>query len=146
MLSILGGLSLAAIGLVCLVIFATAHWLKRVPKIRAIFAFIAVCLLGLGGVVGHLLTDITTWVAGLLGVATTTAVGTEIGALILVIPLGWKFLDDLYPKHSASASTSWVGIALAVILVSGISGIAVLNEIPGAVQTGVTNVQTSLGG
>jgi hypothetical protein len=145
-MSFLAGLSLAALGLVCLVLFATFYWLKIFAATRAILGFIGICLLGLNGVAGGILTTITTWVASLLGVATGALFGVEIGALLLLIPVGVMFIHDLHPKNSAGTRTGWAGIALAVLLVTGVSGFQGLNAIPGAVRTGVTNVQTSLGG
>jgi hypothetical protein len=145
-MSFLSGLSIAVIGLICLVLFGTFYWLKIFATTRAILAFVGVCLLGAGGIAGRIFTDITTWVAHLLGIATQLAFGVQAGALLLLIPVGAMFLYDLHPKHSAGTRTGWAGIALAVLLVTGLSGIQGLNAIPGAVRTGVTNVQTSLGG
>lgn len=138
-------LAVIGTGAGALTLWAVFHWLHIFAKTRAVLAFLGVCLL-VGGLVGKLLTGAATFIAGLSNTASTILFGVSGGVTLIAIVLIVIFIHDLHPKNSASARTSFIGIALAAILVAGVSGVTALNNIPGHVQQGVTNVKTTLGG
>jgi hypothetical protein len=142
----MSSLSIAAIGLVMLVLFGTFYWLGIFATLRAILAFVGTCLLGGSGFVGDVLTKVADWLAHFSAAATQWAFGAAAaGALILFIPTAVVFLHDLHPKHTAGKRTGWAGVALAALLIAGVSGIQTANHIPATLRTGVTNAKTTLG-
>jgi hypothetical protein len=138
-------LAVIGTGAGCLTLFAVFQWLHIFAKTRAVLAFAGVCLL-VGGLIGKLLTGAATWVADLSNTASTILFGVSGGITLVALVLVVIFIHDLHPKHQASARTSFIGIALAALLVAGVSGATAFNNIPGAVQQGVTNAKTVLGG
>jgi hypothetical protein len=143
----MSSLSIAAIGLIMLVLFGTFYWLTIFATLRAILAFAGICCIGLNGFVGHVFGHIATWAAHLSSVVSVALFGAAaVGALIITIPLVVVFIHDLHPKKTAGKRTGWAGIALAIILVAGVSGIQAANNIPSQVRTGVTSAKTGLGG
>jgi hypothetical protein len=126
-------------------LFIVFHWLGIFAKTRAVFAFLGVCLLG-AGLVSRVLTWAATAIAGIGNWASQVLFGVSGGAALIAVVLLVIFVHDLHPKHSAGKRTSFIGIALAALLVAGVSGIATLNSIPGAAQNGVNTAKTTLGG
>jgi hypothetical protein len=56
------------------------------------------------------------------------------------------FIHDLHPRNQAGKRTGWAGVVLALLLLTGASGISALNHVPSAVQGGVTNAKTAVNG
>jgi hypothetical protein len=137
----LASLSLATIGVIFLILFGVFHWLGIFTKLRSFLAFIAVCLLGFVGWLGHLLANLVTWGAHMSGSATGWAFGVGVPMGLFVI-LGAILIHDWHPKHGASKRTGWIAIAVAAMLVGGVSGISTLNGIPSTVRSVVSNAKT----
>jgi hypothetical protein len=137
----MSGLSLAAIGVLCLIVFAVFLHLTIFATIRAILAFAGVCLIGAVGFIGRMLGDVATWAAHLGGTATGWAFGVAVPAAVF-IALAIYLIHDLHPKHAATKRTGWIAIAVAAMLVAGVSGVKAADGIPNAVRTGVTNART----
>ena len=141
----MSGLSLAGIGVLCLVLFGVFHWLSIFAAVRAILAFTGVCLIGAVGFVGHLLAAVATWAAHLGGTATGVAFGVAVPAVVFIV-LAVILVHDLHPRHGASKRTGWIAIAVAALLVAGVAGVKAASSIPSAVRTGVTNARTIVPG
>jgi hypothetical protein len=141
----MSGLSLAAIGVLCLALFGVFHWLSIAATIRSVLAFVGVCLLGAVGWVGHALADVVTWGSHLGGTVTGWAFGTAVPAVVFIV-LAVILIHDWHPKHGASKRTGWIALAVAAILVAGVSGIRAANSIPSGVRSGVTNARTIVPG
>ena len=132
------------IGGLCLLVFAVFHWLGKFAKLRAVLAFVGVCCVT-GGFLGGLLGRGATWVSNVFGAATGWAIGVAL-PLGLVVVLGIIFIHDLHPKNGASKRTSFVGIALAALLVVGAAGVASLDSIPAKIQNGVSQTISTVQG
>jgi hypothetical protein len=130
----------SGLGVICLALFGIFYWLGIFATIRAVLAFVGTCLLGTAGFLGGLLHTLATWVAGLANAGTAWATGVAVGGTVLVLVAGIVFVHDLMPKHTSGKRTGWAGIALAVLLLAGVSSIQVLNQIPSSVTTAVTTV------
>jgi hypothetical protein len=135
-----------AIGVLLLVLFGVFYWLGIMPTTRAVFAFVGTCLIGTAGFLGSALHAAATWLAGLADSGTAWATGIAVGGTALVLVTGVIFVHDLMPRHAAGKRTGWAGVALAALLIAGVSGIQTLNNIPGSVQQGVNTAKTTLGG
>jgi hypothetical protein len=134
-------MSLTVIGVLCLVAFLLFDFLRILVKIRTVLGFIGVCIIGTTGWVGHALT----WTATELGRLTDMLTGWAFGAAIPVVLLFVLVVfvaHDMHPKKSASRRTGWLAIALAAVLVAGVSGLKAANDIPASVRNGVTNAKT----
>lgn len=141
-MSFISSLPASVIGVIMLAMFLTFYWLKIFPTTRAILAFVGFCLVAGGG--GHITGAIeqgARWAAHLGGTATEWAAGISAGALIITIPVAIIFIHDLHPKNTAGKRTGWAGIALAALLVSGVSGISAANGIPSDIVHGVNNAK-----
>jgi hypothetical protein len=132
----------AVIGVLMLVAFGAFYYLNIFATIRALLAFTGTILVGTGGHLLHWAAVAMAWVVTLGGVVTGWAFGTAVEASVTLIVLA-VFTYDLWPKHSAGKRTGWAGIALALLLLSGASGIGFLNSLPGVIQSGVTSLQQS---
>jgi hypothetical protein len=130
----------AEIGVLMLVSFGLLYFLNKMPTIRALLAFFGTILVGTDGHLTHWLSVVATWLA----TETSTLGGWLLGVGvpgILTIIAGGVFIHDLLPKHSAGKRTGWAGILLAALIVAGATGFSALNNVPAAVNNGVTSVQ-----
>jgi len=125
-----------------LVLFGLFYWLNILPATRAILAFLGTILIAGAGFVGGVLTAVATWLANLGGSVSGWAFGVHAGGIIATIIIGVIFIHDLMPKHAAKKRTGWAGVVLAALIVSGVTGIPALSNVPGAVRNGVQNAQT----
>ena len=141
----MSGLTLAGIGVLCLALFGVFHWLSIFATVRAIFAFVGVCLIGAVGWVGRMLADVATWAAHLGGSTTGWAFGIAVPAVVFLV-LAVILLHDLHPRHGATKRTGWIAIAVAALLVAGVSGIKAAQSIPSGVRSGVSNARTIIPG
>jgi hypothetical protein len=139
-------LPLGALGVVFLVLFGIFYWLAIFATARAILAFVGTILLGTAGFVGGALQAVVAWLVALADSVTGWAFAAPLGGLVLTLIAGTIFLHDLHPKKTASKRTGWAGIALAALLVAGVSGIPALANVPATVQQGVTNARTVVNG
>lgn len=128
-------------GVILLVLFGLFYWLNKLPTVRAIFAFVGTILIATDGFVGRALTDIATWLAHIGGTVTGILFGVAVPAIAALIA-GVIFVHDLMPRHGAGKRTGWAGIVLAALIVTGATGIAALNGVGPAVQSGVSTVNT----
>lgn len=142
----LSSMTVSAVGAVLLVLFGIFYWLRIFHTAGAICAFVGMCLVGTSGVIGGILAHVATWAAGLANHATVWAFGVGAGAVAVTLITAVIFIHDLMPKHAAGRRTGWAGIVLALLLITGVSGITAANSIPGTVRGGVTNVRTIFGG
>jgi hypothetical protein len=142
----LSSLSATGLGVLMLVLFGVFYYLSIFATIRALLAFVGTCLLGTVGFFGGALHAIAIWISNLAASVTGWAFAAPVGGLILVVVTGVIFIHDLMPKKTAGKRTGWAGIALAALLIAGVSGIPQLNSIPGGVQNGVTNARTVVNG
>lgn len=136
--SVLGALMLAA--------FAVFYFLGIFATARAVLAFVGTCLLGTKGFAGGFLQHVVQWAVSLSNSATGWALGVATGAAILTIFTAVIFVHDLMPRHTTGKRTGWAGVALALLLVTGLSGISSANRIPTIVRDAVITVQHTFGG
>jgi hypothetical protein len=126
-------------GAILLVISVVLYFLRIFAKLRAVLAFLGVCLLG-GGLFSSLLVRGAHAVSSLTDSLVGKIFGVAVPGLIVIV-LGIFFIHDLHPKGGgASKRTFWLGIALAAFLVAGVSTFATLNGIPADVHNGVSTV------
>ncbi len=145
-MSVLVNLSLSALAILMLAAFAVLYRLGIFSGTRAALAFIAICILGTAGFVGSLLRAAADASAGLASTSLVWAFGgaaAGLGGLVITFVSGAYFLHDMHPKNSTGKRTGWAAIIFATCLVSGVSGIAALNNIPGQVSNGVQNARTT---
>lgn len=141
----LAALSLAAIGVILLVLFGVFYWLAIFATIRAIFAFVGMILVGSAGFVGTAMTTIGAWVSHIGADISNWAFGIPVLAVAAIV-VGVVFIHDLMPKHSAGKRTGWAGLLLAGMIIAGATGIPALNSVGSAIQSGVSSVRTVAGG
>lgn len=139
-------LSATGIGVLMLVLFGVFYFLSIFATVRAILAFVGTCLVGTVGFLGGALHATALWISNFTDSVTGWAFAASVGGLVLVVITGVIFIHDLMPKKTAGKRTGWAGIALAALLIAGVSGISQLNNIPGGVQNGVTNARTVVNG
>jgi len=142
----LSSLSATGLGVLMLVLFGVFYVLGIFATIRAVLAFVGTCLIGTVGFLGGALHAVALWVSNLAASLTGWAFAAPVGGLVLVVIAGVIFIHDLMPKHTAGKRTGWAGVALAALLIAGVSGIPQLNNIPAGVQNGVTNARTVVNG
>lgn len=107
-----------------LILWGLFHWLAIFAKTRAILALLAV--VGIGGFLGRFLTGFATWLERLTGTITGWALGVSIPAALFVV-LAILLVHDLWPGgRGASGRTSWVALAVGVLLVAGVEGFPAL--------------------
>lgn len=124
------------LGAAALVVAGVLAWLRILPKLRAVLAFIGVCIVT-GGLFGSFLARAAGWVESWSNTTTGKIFGVALPGIIVIV-LGIVLLYDLHPKHGASKRTMWIAGALAAFLVAGISTFPALNHIPANVRSGVT--------
>lgn len=139
-------LTATGLGVLMLALFGVFYFLAIFATTRAILAFVGMCLIGTVGFLGGALHAVALWISNLAASVTGWAFAAPVGGLILVVITGVIFIHDLMPKHTAGKRTGWAGIALAALLIAGVSGISQLNNIPTGVQNGVTNARTVVNG
>ena len=119
-------LSIPEAGVALLIAFVVFLWLGILPTVTAIFGFVSVILLSDSGWLGHILANVAAWANRF----TETALGHVIGAsaaFALTLGLIIVFLHDLHPKHTTGRRTAWIGVALGVLIVSGLTGLPFLD-------------------
>ena len=85
---------------------------------------------------------VSDWYAFTLAFKGVLLEGLEVVFIVLAVIL----VHDLHPKHGATKRTGWIAIAVAAILIAGVSGIAAAGGIASTVRTGVSNARTITGG
>jgi hypothetical protein len=141
----LASLSLAAIGVLCLVAFAVFYYLNFAATIRAILGFVGVILIGSAGFIGHAMTAIGTWVSHIGATLTGWLFGIPVlpAATLVVLAI---FVYDLWPKHAVKKRTGWAGLILAGMIVAGATGIPALNSVGSSITNVVTSARSIAGG
>jgi hypothetical protein len=130
------------IGALLLVLFGVFYWLNIFATIRALAAFIGTILVGSNGHLVHWLTIVVLWASHLGGTITGWAFGVALPAAFAIVT-AVVFIHDLHPKHPTQKRTGWAGVVLGLLIVAGATGVATLNNVGPAVQSGVTSVQQS---
>lgn len=106
-----------------LILWGLFHWLRIFAKTRAVLALLSV--VGIGGWIGRVLVDMATWLERVTGAVTGWALGVSIPAALFVV-LVILLIHDMHPRNGASGRTSWVALAVGVLLVAGVEGIPAL--------------------
>lgn len=127
-------LTVAEMGVLCLVLFALFHWLGILIKTRAILALIGAASVGLTGVVGRTAGAIANWSQHAFGTVTTWAFGVSLtGGLFIILAI--LLVHDLHPKKSASKRTGYVALAVGIFLVAGVAQIPALAPVAGGLRS-----------
>jgi hypothetical protein len=109
-LLVLGALTLATL---CI-------FLKKLPKVRAVAAFIAglgFAFGAVGGLIDHLLAAVFHLLVGVSDKVGTAAFGVGISTIVAGA-LAFVFIHDLMPKHAAKMRTAIIGFALPLFAVA----------------------------
>jgi hypothetical protein len=134
--------SLPVTGLVLLLLFGLFYWLSIFALPRAVLAFTGTILIGFTGWAGHAIGTATLWIAHMANSLTGWAFAAPVGGTILTVIAGVIFVHDLWPKRGARKRTGWAGVALALLMLAGVTGIPALNGVVPGIRTGVTSVRT----
>ena len=131
-------------GVVMIVISVVLYWpLGKLPKIRALLVLAGLIL---AGATNGRLISLAAHITGLLGhvfnTLTTIAFGAAIPGLAVLVA-GILLLHDLMPKHAAKGRTYWLAWAVGIAIAAGATGIAGLNQVPGAAQTAISSAATT---
>jgi hypothetical protein len=137
-----GSLTLLGIGVLMLVAFGLFYWLTIFATFRAILAFAGVILVGYAGWLGRTIHTVTMWIVHLGNSLTGWALGVAVCGTALTLIAGGIFLHDLHPKKATQKRTGWAGVALALLLLAGATGIPALNGIAPGIRNGVSSVRT----
>lgn len=133
------GLSSSQWGAIMLVVGFVLYFLRIFKRLRAVLAFVGVCLIS-GGLFGSLLGRGAVWLSNVFGSLTGKIFGVGVPGVLFVV-LAIVFIHDLHPKGGgASKRTFWLGLAVAACLVAGVSAFAQLNGIPADLRSGVSSV------
>lgn len=139
-------LSIAGIGLACLVLFFLLHRKGALPTVRAVLALVGTCLIAdaAAGALGfNLLLDAVRWVEDVLSWITLKVTGLAAGPLVLFLGLGFEVAWSLWPKNTTGKHTGWAAIGLVLVLLVGVAQFPALSHIPGDIRQGVQQAQTS---
>lgn len=138
----MGSLPLLGIGVLMLILFGVLYWLAIFATIRAILAFLGTILIGYAGWAGRAVHTGTMWLVHLGNSMTGWALGVAIFGTALTLVAAVIFVHDLFPRNGARKRTGWAGVALALLLLAGVSGIPALNGIAPGIRHAVTSVRT----
>ena len=122
-----------------LLLFGIFHWLRILPKTRAVLAFLGAVAVGLTGVVGRIAADIAGWAQHAVGSVTAWAFGAPLAAG-LFIALVVLLIHDLHPRKSASGRTGYVALAVGILLVAGVSQVPALAPLVDAVRSFLSGI------
>lgn len=140
-------LSIAGIGLACLVLFFLLHRKDAAPTFRLVLALVGTCLIAdaAASAMGfNLLLDVVRWIEGLLSWVTLHVIGIAAGPELLLLILGFEVVWALHPKHKTGKNVGWAAIGLVLVLLVGVAQFPALNHIPGDIRQGVDNARTSI--
>jgi hypothetical protein len=126
-------------GVALLVLFGVFFWLRIVPTITALAGFFAVVLLGDVGWVGRIAGDLAGWTDRLTDSVAVHLIGAA-AAFALFLGLLVVFLHDLHPRHSTGRRTAWIGVALGVLIVTGLTGLPFLDGLRSGIISGAGGV------
>ena len=140
-----GSWSLFGLGVLMLALFGLFYWLAIFTTARALLAFVGTILVGFTGFFGQVLSWLGTEGAKFANWTLSWALGSgaaAVGGTVLTVVFLIVFVHDLHPKKTATKRAGWAGIALAVLLLAGVSQIPALNQIVPGVRNGVATVKT----
>lgn len=136
-------MSQATIGFLMIVLSAFFQWKNRLPTIRIVMVILGIFLVGFTGWLIHKAAALMLLLTGLLGNTVGTVIGVA-GSTIFAGIVIWMVAHvghDLLPKNRPGKATYYVAAALAILIVAGVTPFAALNNLPGSVQTGTSQVQ-----
>jgi hypothetical protein len=132
-------LTVPELGGILIVLAGVLFFLGRLPTITALFAFFGLVIIGTAGWLGRALSATAGWVSHLFNTATANIIGGGLTAA-LTIALIVLFVHDVHPKNQAGHRTLWFGVALAAVIVAGVSGIPSLS----GVRSGIINAASGV--
>jgi hypothetical protein len=139
-------LTVAEMGVLCLVLFGLFHWLHILAKTRAVLALIGAVAIGLTGVVGRFAGAVMLWAQHAVGSVTAWAFGATLSAALFIV-LAVLLIHDLHPKKSASGRTGYVALAVGILLVAGVAQFPALAPVVDGIRSllsGITNFVNTL--
>lgn len=122
----------------------TLYFLGIFATIRSIGIFLGILLLGVNGHVIALAGHVLGFVQNFLGTVMTWVFGAGV-PFLLVIVLGIVLIFDWHPKNRAGKRTFWIAAVVAILIVTGATGIAALNNLPAGITHGIQQTTTGLG-
>lgn len=136
-------LTVSELGVLFLLLFGVFHFLHIFATIRAVLVFLGVVVVGNSGFVGRMLGDLGSWAQRTFGSITGWAIGVSLTAGLFIV-LGVIFAHDLHPKKGASKRTGWIGLALGVLVVAGVTGIPALAGLRGSIVHGLGSIVSAI--
>src|SRR5215469_1978870 len=133
----------AAWGAVLVAVSAAAYWRNRFPTLRSVAVFLGIIMIGFSGTLVHLAARVMAFVGGFAGATIGHWLGLTTAVLVacIVAVLLFLVLHDWAPKNTARKSTYWFSVALAVLIVAGLTPFANLNNLPTTVQQAQVSFQ-----
>jgi hypothetical protein len=132
-------LTVAEMGVLCILLFGLFHYLRILAKTRSVLALLGAASVGLDGAVGRLAGSLAVWAQRVAGNITAWAFGVSLSAALFVV-LAILLVHDLHPKKNASARTGWVALTVGVFLVAGVSQLPVLAPVAGAIRSLLSDI------
>lgn len=130
-------------GLIAIAVSAALTLVKWFPRVRAVGMFLGICIVGLGGTFGGMVSKGGAEGAHLADSATASVTGTPTtigGGLIVAVCA----VIVIYALKSGQdkRSTTVLAAVIAILCVAGVTGIKAFDQAPSTVRQGVTNSQT----
>lgn len=122
----------------------TFYFLGIFSTLRSIGVFLGILLLGINGHIIALAGHVLLFTQNFLGSVVAWAFGAAIPG-ILAIVLAIILINDWHPKNRAGKRTFWLAAAMAILIVTGGTGFAALNNLPAGVQHGIQQTTTGIG-
>lgn len=122
----------------------TFYFLGIFATIRSVGVFIGIMLLGINGHILAIAGHILGFVQNFLGTVVAWAFGAGVPSLLIIV-IGIILVNDWHPRNRAGKRTFWLATAAAILIVTGATGIAALNNLPAGVQHGISQTTTGLG-
>jgi hypothetical protein len=132
-------LTVADMGVLCLLLFGLFHWLRILATTRSVLALLGAVAVGLDGVIGRVAGDLAGWAQHTFGDVTSWAFGVPLAGGLFVI-LVIVLIHDLSPKKSASARTGWIAVAVGILLVAGVSQFPALAPVASGIRSLLSDI------
>lgn len=138
-------LTVSELGVLLLLAFVTLHYLRALPKARALCGFLGVMLIGTAGFAGDAISDSAMWLQAKLGLVTAWVFGVAVtGPLVVVLFI--ILMHDLHPKKQASRRTGLIAVVLGAVIAVGVAGVPMLAGVDSGVTQFAGQVVTTLNG
>jgi hypothetical protein len=136
-------LTVPELGVLLLLVFGVLHFLHKLPTVRAVLVFLGIVAAGTTGFLGRMLGDIGTWAQNAFGSVTNWAIGAPLAAGLFIVLL-IVYVHDIHPKNKAAPRTGWIGLALGVLVVVGVTGIPALAGLHAGIVNLLSNATTAI--